>query len=535
MKFLLKVSNFRVPLTEDASIFELAAKYLKISREDLIDMSILHQATDARYKNNISFVYTLGVEVDLSHKTVSKILNRDKNISVILPEEKTELVLGEKKLTSRPVVIGLGPAGLFLGYTLAKNGYKPIILERGKDVKSRTLDVQKFWQNGLLNENSNVQFGEGGAGAFSDGKLTTRVNNILIKDILDIFVQAGAPAEIKYINKPHIGTDILKKVVENIRKEIISFGGEIRFDSMLSDLTIKNKKLIKIKVNDDYELECTNLFLAIGHSARDTYEMIYEKQLAVESKSFAIGVRIEHPQSLIDEAQYGSCAGHEKLKAAEYALTFQDRSTNRAAYSFCMCPGGAVIASSSEKNSVVINGMSLYKRNSGIANSALVVNVNPSDFGDNPLDGINYQRFYERAAYNLGGSNYSAPVMALGDFLSGDLKTDRFLIEPSYKPSVTVSDINLCLPDYVTNTLKNAILAFGKKIKGFDHPQTPLIGVETRTSAPIRILRDDSYQSVNMKGIYPVGEGAGYAGGIISAALDGYKVALSFISRYSAF
>ncbi|MDL2280939.1 NAD(P)/FAD-dependent oxidoreductase [Selenomonadales bacterium OttesenSCG-928-I06] len=532
---MLKISNFRVPLIEETPVFELANKYLKISKDNLIDINILHYSIDARRKNNISFVYTLAVEADLSHKAVSGILNRDRNISVIVPEEKTDIILGSKNLSLRPVVIGLGPAGLLLSYTLAKHGYRPLILERGKDVKNRTLDVQKFWQEGFLNENSNVQFGEGGAGAFSDGKLTTRVNNILIKDILDILIAAGAPTEIKYLNKPHIGTDVLKKVVENIRKEIISWGGEIRFNSALTDIEIKDKSIVKVQVNDDYEIECDNLFLAIGHSARDTYEMIYRKNLAMESKAFAIGVRIEHPQALIDEAQYGSFAGHEKLKAADYTLTFQDKSTNRAAYSFCMCPGGSVIASSSEKESVVVNGMSLYKRNSGIANSALVVNVNPADFGDKPLDGINYQRFYEKAAYNLGDSNYSAPVMAVGDFLNGSLKTDSFLLEPSYKPAVKVNDINLCLPKYVTDTLKKAIVVFGKKIKGFDHPKVPLLGVETRTSAPVRILRDDNYQSVNINGIYPVGEGAGYAGGIISAALDGYKVALSFISRYKPF
>ena len=534
MKFLLKISNLRVPLSEETPEIELIAKYLKISRENLKDINILHQAVDAR-RNNISFVYTFGVEVDLSEKTVSKILDKDKNISIFPLAAETNVVFGKENLKLRPVIVGLGPAGLLLGYTLAKYGYRPIILERGQDVKNRIIDVQNFWQKGLLNENSNVQFGEGGAGAFSDGKLTTRVNNILIKDVLDILVEEGAPKEIKYLNKPHIGTDNLRKIVENMRNKIISFGGEIRFNSMLTNVIIDNKKLVKIKVNNDYEIECNNLFLAIGHSARDTYEMIYKNSIEIEAKAFAIGVRIEHPQDMIDEAQYGIYAKHKKLKRADYALTFQDKSTNRAAYSFCMCPGGFVIASSSEENSVVVNGMSMYKRDSKIANSALVVNVNPSDFGSDPLAGMNYQRFYERKAYNVGGNSYSAPVISVNDFLQGTLTTDKFLVEPSYKPGTKICDINLCLPNYVTDTLKNAIVSFGRKIKGFDHPNAPLTGIETRTSAPVRILRDSNYQSVSAEGVYPVGEGAGYAGGIISAALDGYKVALSFISRYSAF
>jgi len=522
-----------VPINDETPLLHLAGKRLVLPVSEVQAAVIVRQAIDARRKNNISFVYTIDAEICGSRKgTIPAHLVSDADISLVKPLNLPPIVFGEKRLNNPPIVVGAGPCGLFTAYALAKYGYKPILLERGRDVEQRTLDVEAFWRTGKLNENSNVQFGEGGAGTFSDGKLTTRVNDPGMSEILNILVDAGAPPEIKYRHKPHVGTDKLKEIVKNIRKTIIASGGEVKFQCRLSDITVEAGKVSSITINDKEKIPCEALFLAIGHSARDTYEMLSGK-LAIEGKAFAIGVRIEHPQELIDKAQYGEMAGHAKLGAADYALTFSDKS-GRAAYSFCMCPGGVVVASASEPYQIVTNGMSFYKRDSGLANSALVVPVSPADFGTGAFDGVHYQRKYEKLAFDLGGGAYAAPVQAAGDFLKGKSSSKNFLSEPSYSPQVTVADLSKCLPNVVADVLKNALIVFGQKIKGFDHPHTVLTGVETRTSSPVRILRDNDFQSVNLSGVYPVGEGAGYAGGIMSAALDGRSAAISFMRQFRA-
>jgi uncharacterized FAD-dependent dehydrogenase len=520
-----------VPLTDDTPLLYLVAKRLKISPSELNAVSIIRQAIDARRKNKLSFVYTIEVDLKNGQETIPAHLFHDTDISLVTLPEPQPLIFGTQELSQPPVVVGAGPCGLFAAYTLAKYGYKPLLLERGHAVDKRAQAVAEFWRTGVLDETSNAQFGEGGAGTFSDGKLTTRVNDSAMSAILDVLVKAGAPPEIKYQHKPHIGTDKLKAIVKNIRQEIIAHGGTVRFGACLTDISLADGKINAITVNHTEKIPCGALFLAIGHSARDTYAMLSGK-LELAAKNFAIGLRIEHPQELIDQAQYGPFAGHPKLGAADYALTYQDKASGRAAYSFCMCPGGVVVAAASEQGQVVTNGMSNYQRNSGFANSALIVPVGAADFGSGTLGGIEFQRRYEKLAFALGGGSYAAPVQAVAGFLQGQSTTTPFLSEPSYTCGVRRADLNQCLPGTVAAVLKNALLDFGRKIKGFDHPQAVLTGVETRTSAPVRILRGADFQALNLTGIYPVGEGAGYAGGIMSAALDGRSAALSFLQQF---
>lgn len=424
----------------------------------------------------------------------------------------------------RPIIVGTGPSGLFAGLVLAKMGYRPILLERGKNVDERIIDADLFWREGKLNTESNVQFGEGGAGTFSDGKLTTLIKDPRSRIVLEEFVEAGAPREILYINKPHIGTDILRDVVKNIRKKIIVLGGEIRFNSKVTDLVIKNSQVTGVEINDEEIIHSDKVLLALGHSARDTFKMLYHNGVEIIQKGFSIGVRIEHPQRLIDENQYGEFANHKKLGAADYKLSGHFEN-GRSAYTFCMCPGGMVIAAASEENMVVTNGMSLYARNMENANSALLVGVYPQDYGDeHPLAGVEFQRKWERLAFIAGGNNYKAPAQKVGDFLKDRASENIGEINPTYNPGVTMTDLRQCLPEFVIDTLKKAIVSFDKNISGFANPDAIITGVETRSSSPIRILRDESFQS-NIKGLYPVGEGAGYAGGIMSAAIDGIRVA----------
>ncbi|WP_425059857.1 hypothetical protein SCACP_04790 [Sporomusa carbonis] len=530
---MLKISNFRVPLTDETPLERLVARRLDLSPDVLGQIVIIRRAVDARRKNNINFVYTIEVDVKIPPGQVLARLSADKDVTLVVPPAQEDIVPGDKLLQSRPVVAGAGPAGLFAAYMLAKFGYRPLLIERGRDVDRRARDIADFWRTGQLDEVSNVQFGEGGAGTFSDGKLTTRVTDPRMAEVLDIMVAAGAPPEIKYLHRPHIGTDRLRKVVKNIRSQVIDMGGQVEFEARLSAIETKAGKLAGITINDNRYLPCDALFLAIGHSARDTYQMLHLANIAIEAKPFAVGVRIEHPQELIDKAQYGVAAGHPKLGAADYALVYQDKASGRAAYSFCMCPGGLVVAAASEAGGVVTNGMSLYSRDSGLANSALVVNVNPADYGPHVLDGIEFQRCYERLAFALGGRNYTAPAQTVGDFLTGKSGNTKYLVLPSYRPAVKPADLRQCLPDFVASTLAKALPDFGRKIRGFDHPAAVLTGVETRTSAPVRIIRSQDFVSVNTAGLYPIGEGAGYAGGIMSAALDGMNAAISFIREYS--
>ena len=528
---MLRVSNIKISIDEDPSIIEkLVLKKLKIKSSDLVKYYIYKESIDAR-KGNISFVYTVDVQV----KNEDKVLNKHVKDVVKIKELKYEGVeSGTEKLDKRPVIIGSGPAGLFAGLVLAQRGYKPLLLERGLDVDKRSEDIDLFWKERKFKNNSNVQFGEGGAGTFSDGKLTTRIKDIRCRKVLEELVNFGSPEEILYSHKPHVGTDILKGVVKNIRNEIIRLGGEVRFDSKVTDICRVDNGIESITINDNEVIETNIVILAIGHSARDTYEMLHERGVHIIQKPFAIGARIEHPQELINKSQYKDFHNHPRLGAADYRL-IEHTSNGRTAYTFCMCPGGSVIASASNEGQVVTNGMSEHARDKDNANSAFLVNVVPGDFGsDHPLAGMYFQEKYERLAYELGGQNYNAPVQLVGDFLNDRISTKIGSVKPSYEPGYTFVDLRECLPQFVTETMKEALSGFDRKIKGFAMNDAVLTAVETRSSAPIRIVRDEeTLESINTRNLYPCGEGAGYAGGIVTAAVDGIKCAEKIIGKYS--
>lgn len=528
----LRLANFRVSIDEAVSLETLVSARLRVGRQQLENFRIVRKALDARREDNISFVYTVEAEVPDASEKWGRYWSNDKNISIVDASPSPEGNAGSKPLAERPVVIGFGPAGLFAALTLARRGYRPLVLERGPSVDQRQLDVQKFWETGVLDETSNVQFGEGGAGTFSDGKLTTRVHDRLMSEVLEQLIEAGAPSEIRYWYKPHIGTDRLRQVVRNIRRQIEALGGEVRFRQQVTDFRIEAGVLTGLTINHDEVIPCSVALLGIGHSARDTYQSLYQCGVAMEAKPFSIGLRIEHPQELIDRSQYGKAAGHPKLGAADYSLVYHDKTAGRTAYSFCMCPGGVVIGAASENGGVVVNGMSHYNRASGSANSAIAVNVTPEDFGGGILDGIEFQRIYERKAFEVAGRSYFAPVQSVGEFMTGRSGGRDFLTQPSYGPGVKSVNLDECLPDFVAGSLRRALPDFGRKIRGFDHPGAVLTGVETRTSAPLRILRGENRQSVNVSGLYPMGEGAGYAGGIMSAAIDGQNTANAIVSEY---
>ncbi|WP_313163509.1 FAD-dependent protein [Sedimentibacter sp.] len=526
---MLRIQQVKLPIDHNQEdLYIKAAESLKVKKEDIKSLSIFRKSIDARKKDEILFIYAL--DVDLYNDI--KISKRNTNVTVVEPFIYEVEATGEKLLNNRPVVVGSGPAGLFCALLLAEKGYNPIILERGKKVKERVKDIDKFWKDGTLSERSNIQFGEGGAGTFSDGKLNT-----LIKDrskrgkkVLEEFVDAGAPDEITYLNKPHIGTDLLRNVLVNIRKKIISLGGTFRFEEQLTDIKVKDNSVYRIVTESDI-IDTDVLVLAIGHSARDTFEMLNDK-VELKAKPFAIGVRIEHPQRMISESQYGNLAGHPNLGPADYKFVHKSKN-GRSVYTFCMCPGGVVTASSSENNHVVTNGMSFHDRDLENGNAAIVVQINPEDFGgeENPLAGIEFQREYERKAFESGGSNYHAPVQLFKDFKEKRVSASFGEIYPTYRPGATFANLWDCLPDYVCESLVEGITAFGKWLENFDREDAVLTGVETRTSSPLRINRDDDLQS-NIKGIYPCGEGSGYAGGIMSAAIDGLKVAEQIIKLY---
>lgn len=517
---MLRVRQIKISLQNDNDSFirKQISKNLKINEKDIVEYKINKKSLDARKKDNIMYVY----EFDVSLKNEKEILKRNKSNDIfITPNEEYKIeITGTKEFTNRPVIVGSGPAGLFCAYILAENNYKPLIIERGSKVDDRVKIIEEFWKTGKLDKNTNVQFGEGGAGTFSDGKLNTLTKDKEFrgKKVFDIFVENGAPEEIKYINHPHIGTDILRTVVKNIRNKIISMGGEFRFNTTLTNINTIDNELVSIEVNNNEIIECNALVLAIGHSARDTFEML-NRYLKLTPKPFAIGVRIEHPQELINVSQYGE--SHRLLPPANYKLTYQT-SKNRGVYSFCMCPGGFVVNASSEEGHLAINGMSNYKRNEKNANSALVVTITPNDFGNDPLSGIEYQRKLEKLAYEKGNGNI--PLQLYKDFKNNNKSTKFETITPSMKGSYQFANLNEILPSYILEALKEAIPEFDKKIKGYSSDDAILSAIESRTSSPVRIPRDDTGNS-EILGLFPCGEGSGYAGGITTAAMDGIRVA----------
>lgn len=524
---MIRVRQIKIPIEKDTmkELKEKVAKKLQVKSDQIEKIKINKRSLDARNKEQIYYVY----EVDIQIQKEEKILNKTKPDILKTPNETYQLEITGTKQAEDITIVGSGPAGLFCAYLLAENGYHPIIIERGEKVEERVKTIEKFWETGILNKDSNVQFGEGGAGTFSDGKLNTltKDKNFRNKKVFQILVENGAPKEIMYENNPHIGTDILQQVVKNIRNKIINMGGTIKYHSKLTNLEIKNGKLEAIEVNSKERIPCHILVLAIGHSARDTFEMLLEKGLKMSPKSFAVGVRIEHPQRQINEAQYGK-KYKDILPPANYKLTYTTKE-KRGVYSFCMCPGGYVVNASSEEQRLVVNGMSNYQRESKNANSALVVTVTPKDYGENILDGMAFQRNLEAAAYQEGQGKI--PIQQYKDFKENKKSTNLGEVTPTTKGMYTLANLNNILPTYIADSLKEAIPHFSKKIKDFGREDAILLGVESRTSSPIKILRDEQGIS-NIKGIYPCGEGAGYAGGITTSAIDGIKVAEWIAKRY---
>lgn len=523
---MIRLSNIKLPLNHDETAIKKAVlSTLNIRKEQLLNIEIFKRGYDARKKTNIFLIYTLDIETTINDELLETFA--DSPFIKAAPDlTYYNVAQAPANLTERPVVIGFGPCGLLAGLVLAQMGYKPIILERGKEVRERTKDTFNFWRKKELNTESNVQFGEGGAGTFSDGKLWSQVKDPKQygRKVLNEFVEAGAPEEILYVSKPHIGTFKLVAMVEKIRAKIIALGGEIRFGCRVEDIHIEKGQVTGLSLADGEKINTRHVALAIGHSARDTFQMLYDNNVHIEAKPFSVGFRIEHKQSMIDEARFGPNAGNEILGAADYKLVHHCKN-GRSVYSFCMCPGGTVVAASSEEGRVVTNGMSQYSRNERNANSAVVVGINPSDYPGHPLAGIDFQRELESRAYAMGGGNYDAPAQKVGDFLKGKSSEELGSVEPSFKPGIKLTDLSDALPDFCIEAIREALPAFNRKIKGFALDDALLTSVETRTSAPINIKRGDDYQSVNTTGLYPAGEGAGYAGGIMSAAMDGIKVA----------
>ena len=518
---MIRVGNIRVSLDADFSdIAGIASKKLKIPRDRIKKAVLSKKSVDARKKSDVHFI----ISVDIEAKNEEKLLKILKNASVIKPEKyEVKFVPIDSE---RPVIVGFGPAGMFAALVLAMSGARPVVLERGGDVDSRCIAVDKFRSTGVLDTENNIQFGEGGAGTFSDGKLTTGIKDRRISWILRKFVEFGAPDEILYMAKPHIGTDKLRLVVKKLRERVISLGGEVRFGARFCGFTEENGHITSVKYEDSngvHSIDTGNVILATGHSARDVFEMLCEKKFDLSQKNFAVGVRIEHPRKFIDKAMYGGFAGHPALKAADYKLAVH-LPNGKTLYTFCMCPGGEVVAASSESGRLAVNGMSCFARDAENSNSALLVNVDTSDLkSDDPLAGMYLQRDIEEKAFKAGGSYYSAPVMTVGELLGTSDGSDS--VTPSYRPGVRKAHVSEYLPEFVCDTLKLGIPEMGKKIKGFDSPSAVLTGVESRSSSPVRINRGEDLQSLSLKGLYPCGEGAGYAGGIVSAAVDGMKCA----------
>jgi hypothetical protein len=524
---MLRLTELKLPLDHPADALRAAILHrLGLRDDELLGVSIFKRSYDARKKHALLLVYAVDVEVKNEAALLKKFRN-DRHLAPT-PDMAYKFVgHAPERLAKRPIVVGFGPCGIFAALVLAQMGFRPIVLERGKAVRERTQDTWGLWRRHVLDPESNVQFGEGGAGTFSDGKLYSQIKDPrhLGRKVLTEFVKAGAPEEILYVSKPHIGTFRLVGMVEAMRSEIESLGGEIRFQQRVTDVLIEDGRIRGVTLASGETLASDHVVLALGHSARDTFEMLHARGVHMEAKSFSIGFRIEHPQSLIDRARLGPNAGNPLLGAADYKLVHHARN-GRSVYSFCMCPGGTVVAATSEPGHVVTNGMSQYSRNERNANAGIVVGILPEDFPDNgPLAGIELQRKLEARAFELGGGNYDAPVQLVGDFIEGKPSTQLGSVEPSYKPGVHLTDLAPALPDYAIEAIREALPAFDQQIKGFAMKDAVLTGVETRTSSPVRITRGDDFQSLNVRGLYPAGEGAGYAGGILSAGVDGIKVA----------
>lgn len=527
---MIRLTEIKLPLNHTPEDLTTAiTTKLQISTEQLASFVMFKRGYDARNKRNIQLIYTLDItltDTNLTDELLSQ-FELDQHVKVTPDTSYKYVGQAPKELTERPIVIGFGPCGLMAGLTLAQMGFKPIIIERGNEVRQRTKDTFGFWRQRKLNTESNVQFGEGGAGTFSDGKLYSQVKdpNHYGRKVMTEFVKAGAPDEILFVSKPHIGTYKLVSMVEKMRAEIIELGGEIRFGTRVDDIHITDDKITGVTLNNGEQLNSNHVILAVGHSARDTFQMIYDKGIYVEAKPFSVGFRIEHKQSAIDKARFGDNAGNEILGAADYKLVHHCKN-GRSVYSFCMCPGGTVVAATSEENRVVTNGMSQYSRNERNANSAIVVGIDPErDYPNHPLAGIDLQRELESLAFKLGGNDYNAPAQTIGDFLKGKPDSELGDVKPSFTPGITLTDLSKALPDFAVEAIREAIPAFNKKIQGFASDDGLLTGVETRTSSPINIKRNKEFQSINTKGLFPAGEGAGYAGGILSAGIDGIKVA----------
>ena len=528
---MLRITEIKLPLDHPEDALKTAIlKKLQIQPEELISYSIFKRSYDARKKTDIYLVYIVDIETN-QEQQLSDRFKKDPHV-LPTPDMSYRYVAkassdASSNLTNRPIVIGMGPAGMFAGLMLAQMGFRPLILERGKAVRDRTADTFNFWKKRAeFNPESNAQFGEGGAGTFSDGKLYSQVKDPQHygRKVLTEFVNAGASREILYINKPHIGTLKLVGIVQNFRAQIEALGGEIRFQSRVTDLAIENGKVQGITLANGEYIASNHIVLAVGHSARDTFQMLYDRGVYIEPKPFSVGFRIEHPQELIDRARYGTYAGNKILGAADYKLVHHCQN-GRSVYSFCMCPGGLVVAATSEVGRVVTNGMSQYSRNERNANSGIVVGISPEDYPEHPLAGIDFQRRLESRAFELGGGTYAAPAQLVGDFLVNRPSQSLGTVHPSYAPNVHLGDLSESLPDYAIAAIREALPVFNKQIHGFAMNDAMLTGVETRTSSPIRIKRNESYQSLNTEGLYPTGEGAGYAGGILSAGIDGIKVA----------
>ncbi|MCJ8296419.1 MAG: NAD(P)/FAD-dependent oxidoreductase [Colwellia sp.] len=548
---MIRLTNIKLALDHQEHELEQAIlTKLSIKNDQLVNFTMFKRGYDARKKNKIFLIYTLDVETNINEELLAK-FSDDTQVKVTPDMAYKFVSQAPTNLKNRPVVIGMGPCGLFVGLVLAQMGFNPIILERGQEVRQRTKDTFGFWRKKILNTESNVQFGEGGAGTFSDGKLYSQVKDPkhYSRKVLNEFVAAGAPEEILYVSKPHIGTFKLVTMVEKMRAEIFRLGGEVRFNQRVDNIHFtdvdgnecttegiegyQNKQVTGLTLSNGDYIETNHIALAIGHSARDTFEMLFDEGVYIKAKPFSVGFRIEHEQAVIDEARFGNNAGNEILGSADYKLVHHC-SNGRSVYSFCMCPGGTVVAAASEEGRLVTNGMSQYSRHERNANSAIVVGIEPEDFmtsefaseRDYVLAGIDFQRKLEEKAYRLGGGNYDAPVQLVGDFLAGRKSGDHGSVTPSYKPGVTYCDLSESLPDYAIAAIREALPAFDKKINGFSMAEATLTAVETRTSSPIQITRDKvTMQSLNTQGLYPAGEGAGYAGGILSAAIDGIKIA----------